>query len=732
MSCSSPARIVGALLLAALAAPLPAGAEVRAIVDRPAGWSISAAPIDPKLAKLTEEQLIDRLLDAEPTVWKHGEPSHAFWAIGGAVDLGGGSVSLPVDAPAAVELVRRGWRALPAVLAHLTDARPTKLVYAVPKPAPGNAAALAFGDNYDPRVREGASSPTGVNTGERIPLDGRGTYTFRVGELCYAILGQIVNRDLRAVRCEGEEATIFSGRRSSNPGDWFKTIDSPIVRPALAAAARADWGGIALQAHADSLADDFQHPVTKRPKSQFVAGKISDDGALARTLFYYPSRGLDLAEAHLRRTLIERDKRSTETQPADENTADPWEQAQFVSTLAPFHADRLQAALLDLFRRTAALAEADLRLQPPGTWDPRVPSLGSNLALVCAKRLIHTGHDDEFRTFFTARVAAIERADKAADPAPGKNLGGAKYVNRLQADECRQFLAALGGAAPSVAKSKPADAPAVARADPRVRLGPVKLERDATRLLVKVAPIEPAPERIFVGRVIVDRAKDDAGVLLTRESVPMLARVAVGRTSNAELHGLPKPVFEAVLTRPSPQARSLATLEGRVELVVPDFDPDAVVVVPDIATQFGSTIASQALRAAHVSIAIYDRKTVAEPRRQLAAQNDAKYPQVAGSMSERMYPTNYEAGDVALSISDPDGRFLNVEFRDAAGRSLSYNHNGWSHSNSGSMRFDVYRLGSEIPAGTQMVVWLRTEKSFVAVPLEAANVPLPEISTPAH
>jgi hypothetical protein len=68
-----------------------------------------------------------------------------------------------------------------------------------------------------------------------------------------------------------------------------------------------------------------------------------------------------------------------------------------------------------------------------------------------------------------------------------------------------------------------------------------------------------------------------------------------------------------------------------------------------------------------------------------------------------------------------------VEFRDAGGHSLRYNHNGWSHSNTGrGARVDAYRLGDQIPAGTQMVIWLRTEKSFIAVPLNATNLSLPE------
>lgn len=717
-------RISCASVMAEITNSPPVFAQPQAVVDQPAGWAVSAPPGNPALAALSEEQLVDRLQETESTVFTGVDSSVPFWPLSGVANLGGGSVGVPIASPAAVELVRRGWRALPALLAHLTDARPTKLVYAVPKPREGQKEALAFGDEYDPRIP--GAKPAGVNTGERTPLDGSGTYTFRVGELCYATLGQIVDRDLRAVRCQSENATMFSGMPRPNRGDWFRTINSPIIRPALATAARLDWGGIAAQVHADSLRDDFLRPVPRPATNVMTTARPLSEGALARLLYYYPSLGTEQAAARLRRKLME-PVAGFPGNP-DENSVNPWEQARFVATLAPFRSDRLQAALLDLFRRAAALADADLRLQPPGTWNPSVPSLGSDLALACARRLAHRGYDDELKAFFTARVAAIETANKSGDPAPGKNLGSARMVNQMQADECRKFISELENGSPTPPagdRAASGKAPPVI-ADARVRLGPVTLTRDDSSLRVRVRLLEPALGRVFVGRVIIDRAKDDVGVALLQDGVPMLEHIAVGGGSEAETRGLPQPALEAMLTRPSPQAKTLAVLEGRVELVVPDFDPDAVVVVPDIATKLGTPIDAKGLRAEGMSITIHDRTTAGGVTSRIAAQNEARYGEMGRTMNQHMFPSEYEAGDVALSITDPDGRFLNVEFRDTAGNSLRYNHNGWSHSSSGSTRFDVYRVGDQIPAGTQMVVWLRTEKSFVVVPLKAANLPLPE------
>ena len=165
---------------------------------------------------------------------------------------------------------------------------------------------------------------------------------------------------------------------------------------------------------------------------------------------------------------------------------------------------------------------------------------------------------------------------------------------------------------------------------------------------------------------------------------------------------------------------------------MPDFDPDSVVVVKDIAGKIGSPIESKALRAANMSIMIRDRTTAGLGEPSVRARSDMSLGNDAQKVITFYREPLHEAGDVALSMTDPDGRFLNVEFRDTTGHSLRYNHNGWSHSSSGPTRFDVYRLGDRIPPGTQMVVWLKTQKSFLVVPLKATNLRLQEEAVSGH
>src|SRR6185312_15618506 len=128
-------------------------------------------------------------------------------------------------------------------------------------------------------------------------------------------------------------------------------------------------------------------------------------------------------------------------------------------------------ALLELFRQSATIADADLKALPADTWNPGKPSLGSSLALECARQLTHDGHDDELKAFFTARVAAIEASIR-----PGHSAGGSvQFVNGIQADACRAFLAELERSTSPRNGQESGIAPPAPLPHAKVRLAPVLL-----------------------------------------------------------------------------------------------------------------------------------------------------------------------------------------------------------------------------------------------------------------
>ncbi|MBV9990672.1 MAG: hypothetical protein JOZ72_05200 [Alphaproteobacteria bacterium] len=162
----------------------------------------------------------------------------------------------PTIHPAMRELVRRGAAALPALLAHLDDVRPTRLAIGREIEPLDVFGGQFFADEYDPR-----------RPGERIhecPMDNTcrsfdHPYRVRVGDVCEVLIGQIVNRRLYAVRYQPTQIVY---------------VNSPVETPALAALIRKDWTGVDSAALAASLREDLHGDRA--------------EGALRRLRFYYP------------------------------------------------------------------------------------------------------------------------------------------------------------------------------------------------------------------------------------------------------------------------------------------------------------------------------------------------------------------------------------------------------------------------------------------------------------
>jgi hypothetical protein len=143
------------------------------------------------------------------------------------------------DAPPQVrELLRRGPVALPELIKHLDDKRPTRLEVGR-LPAPYGFLAKYFGDTYDPRVRDWEQKGPPHPPFKAIWV--KDTYTLKVGDVCYVLIGQIVHRDLAAVR------PVPTG---------LLVVNSPIEVPELRDLVKSDWGsGDAETVKASLLAD---------------------------------------------------------------------------------------------------------------------------------------------------------------------------------------------------------------------------------------------------------------------------------------------------------------------------------------------------------------------------------------------------------------------------------------------------------------------------------------------
>ena len=147
------------------------------------------------------------------------------------------------------------------MIKHLNDKRPTKLKV-------GNQFPIMnkwFAEEYDPRNKFGKDvKPQETNLKDIAERSFSEEYTIRVGDVCFVLIGQIVNRDLLAVRYQPSGNMV---------------INSPIESPKLIERIKQDWGEIDKSGHLESLIEDLN----KAPDME------ARDAAI-RLRFYYPDK----------------------------------------------------------------------------------------------------------------------------------------------------------------------------------------------------------------------------------------------------------------------------------------------------------------------------------------------------------------------------------------------------------------------------------------------------------
>jgi hypothetical protein len=218
-------------------------------------------------SKISTEQLIDDLtLINSPAPGLNGGGIYEGFIgdnsethfVGGV--LGGPPPTVP---PQMQQLVRRGVAALPALLAHLDDKRSTGLAVGNNMRQVGiNAFSVTeFEAEYDPCDEE---CKRNWSQGRSF----QGQYKVKVGDVCFVLIGQIVNRRFLAVRYQPSGILI---------------VNSPIETPSLLNQTRKDWSGLSADSLKASLLSDIR-----------TDDRYRRDAALQRLHLYFPSAYDDL------------------------------------------------------------------------------------------------------------------------------------------------------------------------------------------------------------------------------------------------------------------------------------------------------------------------------------------------------------------------------------------------------------------------------------------------------
>lgn len=239
--------------------------------------------------ELTADQLIDQLasIDCDAPGLSGSGFYDTFLAENappklsvGRLDQKNGQLQTPAVCvpPAMRELVRRGSQSLPTLIAHLRDARPTKLVVGGSVFNGGDYMFEYFSNEYAPR--EPGNSAHGCH-GQCLEKSLSDKYTVRIGDVCFALIGQIVNRNLAAIRYQPTAGLI---------------VNSPVETPELADWVKADWQNTDADALKLALLADL-HRKLSISGAPTAAEYLFAYPALRRLRFYYPETYASLAGA---------------------------------------------------------------------------------------------------------------------------------------------------------------------------------------------------------------------------------------------------------------------------------------------------------------------------------------------------------------------------------------------------------------------------------------------------
>jgi ankyrin repeat protein len=226
-------------------------------------WVAAQAPQGPKQL---QQNAVAALIDKLPEIAEGGTGYLPTQTGSGFLPLGVSQADAlvlgqppPTRSDTLRELVKRGAAAVPHLLAHLDDKRPTKITLKFE----GAFGGVMFNDEYDYNGRTTQQRPEGVNRWEHAADKHPNSHTVTVGDLCFVALGQIVNRRFNAVRYQPTAIII---------------INSPTYSAALRKAIQKEWGGLTPARHRESLVRDFNEADSEDRRN----------GACLRLGYYYP------------------------------------------------------------------------------------------------------------------------------------------------------------------------------------------------------------------------------------------------------------------------------------------------------------------------------------------------------------------------------------------------------------------------------------------------------------
>lgn len=168
-------------------------------------------------------------------------------------------------------------------------------------------------------------------------------------------------------------------------------------------------------------------------------------------------------------------------------------------------------------------------------------------------------------------------------------------------------------------------------------------------------------------------------------------------------------VFQVRLEFPSPPraTKTIKTLEGTIELLIPSKDP-AAVITASVAKDAGKPLENAALKAAGVEFSFL-KPGEREKRGHFT--------------SAFCFGGKNVGNEFHYDIKDPKNNVASVEFFDSTGKKLK--SNGRMSSGEGELKTVTVRFETKPPADASAKICLMTDKSVLTVPLALKDIALP-------
>lgn len=191
------------------------------------------------------------------------------------------------------------------------------------------------------------------------------------------------------------------------------------------------------------------------------------------------------------------------------------------------------------------------------------------------------------------------------------------------------------------------------------------------------------------------------------------------------------------------RATVVTEIAGVLELFVPGRDPGSTVIVSDFNHQTGKSIANASLRTANVDLLVWNKqqyegqkkaeeekikKQIEEKKKSGTPEEQADIAEALASGLMKVFGglfnamTEMSENGIALKLTDPQKRVINVEFTDESGKPISSQGRTSMGDDPRTMIFDFEQ---KLPENAKLKVYLLTTGSVVKAPFKVTNVPLP-------